>query len=1462
MPTMALEVPEPSRIMRMIPHPAWWNIRQGEKTHERTQEKPHGGGLQYRLTALITAAAMLTAGIGTGIAFAAEDDGNTTNQTAQNATTVEQQAAMSVNQAADVAVLADGVQDEQSAGIAVNLHDYDDNTVNRDHALEFNDGSQLDGRAAYNTWVAEHGPGGNWVNGDRAYPNIVGNKLTDGYPTLADGVTGSDESLDYLFSPDSVGEDYINTTGLLTQDAEGYWSFDSSQQYARLNGNKFTLSDTHRTGVDGSPYFTPFDESWKNSDYDYHFGMDISASFYMPENGQVNGKDMVFSFNGDDDVWVYIDDVLVLDLGGIHDAIGGSINFRTGEITYSQTTVGADSRPRSLVEAFATAGKTWNGEDYQNHTIKFFYLERGKGSSNCQIRFNLPTIPEDEIEIEKDVDYANVNNVSDIDFNFEAYVDYDGKDGNFAKYEGSYDVYEGGRKVASGETKNGVISLKAGQTARLTGASDGSRITPLSRYYVTEVGATSDKYNVTINGTTVSTGDEESDGVTSDKYTAKDTSHVTFRNSITAENAFNLQVVKTGEVDADDTFHAKVMVGSKLYSGQYTLYGADGTSQGEQTTNNGLIALKGGQHAMITGLVGGNTVTVSEVNADGTAFNDAKYLAPKYAMDDGDGSALVDGSVTTDADGVSGTANEGKALGKNPEITATIINELRNKPLGTPDHSKKIGRNEDGTYTLALDVTGRTQISGGTTTTPVDVVMIIDRSSSMNEDITTTSEVTYTRVEKVVESAGDKYLGYAVQTARPTDTYYVILNDQYVPVVENTNTVYGTLNSSYQEHVSWTANGDEVDPRETPFYVQHTSSSRMSRIAAVKRAANAFVDSAAANAGASHIRIGVVSFAGTDSSEDTSSIDQQLTAVIDGSGKSNADAIKQTINGIDAPESGAGTYPDDGFKDANSMLSSSPAGTRKVVIFFTDGGPGGGSYGFDSWDIENEAANDAVEAAFPLKKNGATIYSVGVLDNADPTADISNVTGNSDDTDKINAFMHAVSSNYPQATGFAYNQIGTRAPNSDYYKVAEDAEQLNEIFQDIFHDSTKTQAYGGVSIVDELSQWAQVADSVTWDSSEGAYTDYGYPVTGDGVTLVVKDASGKTVNPGGAGYPNDVKFYYDPAASGATDTTGTVRAVFGSTYQLQDKWTYTLKFDVVPTDAAYREYAQDGKYPDTGEDGTDLYDAVTSSGQPGFHSNKSAYVEYVADGEEQTAEYAHPVLQVSVAPVVIGSRFGLREKKTVVGDSASKGEFTFTVTATGDNAEKAAELAGWKACSETVTDGCYKTSDSDVVYSFTNPDLIADGGSDVVRTAGEGTAVTFTRDMVGRTFTYVYAESGDLPANWYNQSDVPTWTVTATVDYTDEAKSALKVTVRVYHGDGASGDPADTYVYAGENQQPTHTGDGEGVPTVSFTNTYVAPVSALPLTGGDSTARTLLLAGGGVLLVAGAAWLLARRRLV
>ena len=109
-----------------------------------------------------------------------------------------------------------------------------------------------------------------------------------------------------------------------------------------------------------------------------------------------------FDFTGDDDVWVFIDDVLVLDLGGIHQALGGEINFRSGNITYDKTQSHGERPAATIAEAFSKAGEEWDSTAYKAHRLSFFYLERGDGGSNCKIKFNLPVKPSKAIDIEKE----------------------------------------------------------------------------------------------------------------------------------------------------------------------------------------------------------------------------------------------------------------------------------------------------------------------------------------------------------------------------------------------------------------------------------------------------------------------------------------------------------------------------------------------------------------------------------------------------------------------------------------------------------------------------------------------------------------------------------------------------------------------------------------------------------------------------------------------------------------------------------------------------------------------------------------------------------------------------------------------------------------------------------------------------------------------------------------------------
>lgn len=151
--------------------------------------------------------------------------------------------------------------------------------------------------------------------------------------------------------------------------------------------------------------------------------MTMSAKFIQPKDGKINGNNMVFEFSGDDDVWVYIDGVLVLDIGGIHNATSGSINFANGNVTVG------NNNNLNLRKLFADAneeGDFVSGEnrfaDYTMHTINFYYLERGEGDSNCKLKFNLPTVPKKSVTVEKQLSNTDKEKYADVEFKFQLLV--------------------------------------------------------------------------------------------------------------------------------------------------------------------------------------------------------------------------------------------------------------------------------------------------------------------------------------------------------------------------------------------------------------------------------------------------------------------------------------------------------------------------------------------------------------------------------------------------------------------------------------------------------------------------------------------------------------------------------------------------------------------------------------------------------------------------------------------------------------------------------------------------------------------------------------------------------------------------------------------------------------------------------------------------------------------------------
>lgn len=369
---------------------------------------------------------------------------------------------------------------------------------------------------------------------------------------------------------------------------------------------------------------------------------------------------------------------------------------------------------------------------------------------------------------------------------------------------------------------------------------------------------------------------------------------------------------------------------------------------------------------------------------------------------------------------------------------------------------------------------------------------------------------------------------------------------------------------------------------------------RTKRLYALKEAVKAFLDEAAntnTEAGSKLVRVGLVKFAGDEKDkigDDTyrsggytynySQIVSDLTADMNG--------LKNKVSKLKA--AGA-TRADNGFNRAVKVMGSDSARTdaKKVVIFFTDGSPTS-SNGF-----EKEVANNAVTAAKKLKDGGAAVYSIGIFASANPSSLSSNE----------NQFMHAVSSNFPKAT--KYNQRGEGNIKAGYYKSATNASELNAIFDEIEKSETTTSAYINVVMEDTLSEYAELAGS-----------DY---------KVVAKDSSGQAV-----ALTKDVDYTltYDENAKKFT-----VRFLKALAHNV----TYTLEYNVKPTQNAYNDYAsnlntgKDGYAGVKGDADTDLDGNTTSSNQPGFHSNDSACLSYTADGVDHACggnPYPHPVIQV------------------------------------------------------------------------------------------------------------------------------------------------------------------------------------------------------------------------------------------
>lgn len=379
------------------------------------------------------------------------------------------------------------VNGDNDKSVNINNKNGNDNTgINKGHQLKFNGGAG----SGINKWTGRSG-----IDGFGRLP-FVKNTLVNGYPEIKAGTYASygtkgdctDESLAYLFNNDSQANGkqngkavYNNVQGLF-QLKDGYYVYDSYGSdgnygnYAVYNPttNSFNVYDkagVYKGGVSDANLgqFFPFDSADKvfdekgnslspkqiidgSTNLNHHFGMSMTTEFVQPNGGKTTkGEDMVFEFSGDDDVWVYIDGVLVGDLGGIHEKATLKINFATGDVhvghvdnandpekTIQDTTIRAMYEAAGADVSNFSINSPNTFSDSTKHTLSFFYLERGAGASNMKLKFNLTTLPSSEVA------KVNQNGEAVNGATFKLYRS-DGPDADWNK----------GELVAQGTTKDG-----------------------------------------------------------------------------------------------------------------------------------------------------------------------------------------------------------------------------------------------------------------------------------------------------------------------------------------------------------------------------------------------------------------------------------------------------------------------------------------------------------------------------------------------------------------------------------------------------------------------------------------------------------------------------------------------------------------------------------------------------------------------------------------------------------------------------------------------------------------------------------------------------------------------------------------------------------------------------------------------------------------------------------------------
>lgn len=619
--------------------------------------------------------------------------------------------------------------DGKSKGITIKMYDFDGQNLTNYRVARSKEMTDVMG------WDSQESTNENGVG--YANRGLVSETLNDrGFPTA----TQTHRSLETLFSGHNETE-ADNLFVKRTYDESGYFTYDSSANYAYLDPSKpgtdkFTLyrevaapemeGATTPSGQKGN--FFPYDSleylaangsvfTDRTVQYDgdlqplspthpqcgetlykvpndgaqdgyasYFFGMTMEADFYQgPDGKDEHGNDTIFEFNGDDDMWLYIDGLLALDIGGCHGAVSGSINFATGEVKVNgaqpyTTNIRALFRNYNNGAGILPNGQPWNeGEaakffkgktfaDYTQHSFKMFYMERGAYASNLKVSFNLQTIEASTLVLEKKLPENVQSSYGDSLFAYQIYTIENDREVLYTPPEGRYVTYEGdgarvlpdGQSESAGFKPSYTIDGRTFQNVYLL-KPDQAIVLPVidksERYYVREIGIDGSVYDrVTVNGSDVEITTEDNvygevENLDPTKLAATTLSSVQERGRVTycnypkSDHVHNLRlrkIVDSVEDDPDATFRFDVSLESNLSDGlvaynqgEYYIVktDADGVDHYYEYQDNTLVesaagrqvAYEAGTSGSISGIAEGYTILIKGLLA-GTDFKVVESL--------------------------------------------------------------------------------------------------------------------------------------------------------------------------------------------------------------------------------------------------------------------------------------------------------------------------------------------------------------------------------------------------------------------------------------------------------------------------------------------------------------------------------------------------------------------------------------------------------------------------------------------------------------------------------------------------------------------------------------------------------------------------------------------------------------------------------------------------------------------